>query len=290
MAGAPDLKLTDETPAVSMREMSELCDEALTELDKKLMFYFYLYWDCRNIVRLLKNPDAEIELKGNYSKEQYTDLITSARELTFNVHRYPKFLSEFARAYNYNKDKTGYYPEDDIMFLYYQYGMKCPNKMVREWFQLNLNINNILTAMIARQNGWNVSDYVLGNDEVAEMLRNNSTRDFDLTNELDYVTDLMPIVEETDPVQKERRFDVFRWKWLDEYTFFEPFSFESVFAYMCKLQMLERWSQLDTEQGKAKFEQIITDLRGEAKVPDEFKTVSASKKMKEEGQYNKNEK
>lgn len=277
MAGAPDLRLTDDTQRVSLAEMTEQCNEALTPEDRKLMFYFYLYWDCKNLVKLLKDPDAEIEEKGNYCMEQYVDLITSAKELTFNVHRYPKFLSEFARAYESNKEKENYFPEDEIMLDYYEYAIKCPNKMMRKWFQLNLNLNNILTALIARKNGWEVANYVKGDDEVTDMLRTNTSKDFDLSYELEYVKDLMNIVEETDPVQKERRIDVFRWNWLEEKTFFDPFCIEAVFAYMCKLQMLERWSVLDPEQGKAVFQQIINDLRGEAKVPEEFKPVSVLK-------------
>lgn len=278
MAGAPDLRLSDYTQKMTLAEMTEQCNDALTPEDHKLMFYFYLYWDCKNLVKLLENPDAEIVEQGNYCMEQYIDLITSARELTFNVHRFPRFLSEFARAYNDNKEKENYFAEDEIMLEYYKFASKCPNKMMRQWFSLNLNLNNILTALIARKNGWEVNDYVMGDDDVTEMLRTSTSKDFDLSYDYEFVKDLMPIVEETDPVQKEKRIDVLRWTWLDDKTFLDPFCIESVFAYMCKLQMLERWSTLDAEQGKAIFQQIIEDLRGSAKVPDEFKITSVYNK------------
>ncbi len=126
--------------------------------------------------------------------------------------------------------------------------------------------------MIARKNGWNVADYLQGDTEVNEMIRTNSTKDFNLSTELDYVKDLMQIVDEEDPVQKERRIDAFKWVWLDEQTFFNPFSIEAVFAYLCKLEMIQRWEQLDPEQGRATFERIIDELRGEARVPAEFVT------------------
>lgn len=281
IAGLPDITLADEKMACTMSDFREQCEESLSEADKKLLFYFYLRYDCMNIVKLLKDPNAEIEPFGNYTMEQYTDMLTSARELNFNVHRYPAFMSIFIREYAYNKDKEGYFAEDAMMLQYLQYAMKCPNKMISAWYSLNLDINNILTAMIARKNGWNVSDYIQGDNEVTDMIRHNNTKDFDLTLEFAYVKDLMKIVDEEDPVQKERRIDAFKWIWLDEQTFFEPFSIESVFAYMCKLEMLTRWEKLDPEQGKAKFEEIVENLRGEAKVPDEFKAASP---------YNKNEK
>ncbi|MCR5434713.1 MAG: DUF2764 domain-containing protein, partial [Bacteroidaceae bacterium] len=48
-------------------------------------------------------------------------------------------------------------------------------------------------------------------------------------------------------------------------------SIEALLAYLCKLEMLHRWEKLDPENGKEAFRKIIDDLRGEAKVPEEFK-------------------
>ena len=285
MAGLPDIAL-DSPTSVSISDLREELDMQLSERDRKLIFYFFLETDCQNLVRLLKNPEAETNPNCNYTLEQYRDLITSAREMNFNVHRYPSFLSEFARNYDYNKDTQGWFAEDAMQLAFYEYAMQCPNRMISEWYGLNLNITNILTAMIARQNGWAVADYIQGENEVTEMILTGNTKDFDLTNEFDYVKDLMQIVEQQDPVLKEKQIDAFKWLWLDEQTFFEPFSIEAVFAYLCKLRMLERWEQLDPEKGKETFSRIIEDLRGEARVPEEFVTKTASYN-KQEGGYNK---
>lgn len=271
MAGVPDIALDDARGAQSVAGFKEELAKVLTETDKKLMFYFYLRYDCLNLVKLLKDPNAEISLLGNYSREQYEDMITSAREMNFNVHRYPSFLSIFAREFAYNKDKEGYFPEDAILLEYYKYALKCPNRMLREWFEMNLNVTNILTALIAKKYGWNVADYIQGGNEVCEMIRTSNARDFGLGLELDYVADLMKIVECEYPVEKEKRIDAFKWLWLEEKTFMDVFSIEAVFAYMCKLEMLERWEKLDVETGRETFRQIIENLRGEARVPEEFK-------------------
>lgn len=271
IAGLPDLTLDGGKKDYSVATLKEECADMLTTKDSALLFYYFLKNDCKNLVRLLKNPDAELLPNGNYSREQFTDMITSAREMNFNVHRFPQFMSIYAREFNFNKDKEGWFAEDAMAQAYYEYAMNCPNKMMAEWFKLNFDITNILTAMIARKNGWNVNDYILGDNEVNEMIRTNNTKDFDLRHEYDYVVDLMKIVDEEDPVMKEKRIDAFKWLWLDEQTFFETFSIEAVFAYFCKLEMLERWEKLDVEQGKETFKQIIENLRGEAKVPDEFK-------------------
>ena len=271
MAGVPDIALDDARGAQSVLTFKEELAGQLTEADQKLMFYLYLRYDCLNLVKLLKDPTAEINPLGNFTREQYDDMINSAREMNFNVHRFPQFMSIFAREYAFNKDKQGFFPEDVILSEYYKYSLKCPNRMMRKWFEMNLNVTNILTALIAKKYGWNVSDYIQGDNEVCEMIRHNNVRDFGLGFELDYVADLMKIVDCDDPVAKEKRIDAFKWMWLDEQTFMDVFSIEAVFAYVCKLEMLERWEKLDLETGQETFRQIIENLRGEARVPEEFK-------------------
>ena len=249
IAGLPDIDLKDTKPGLSIEEMREQCEEVLTPGDRKLLFYFFLHFDCVNLVKLLKNPEAEIDQWGNFSLEQLRDLITSATELNFNVHRYPEMAYQFL-----------------------DYAIKtCPNRMMRRWYKLNLDITNILTAMLARSQGWSVGDFIKGEGEVQEMIRENKTKDFNLGLEFDYIPQLMKIVDEKDPVRKEKMIDAFKWIWLDERTFFEPFDMAAVFAYLCKLEMQERWAKLDVEQGKETFQKIIDDLRSEAQVPEEFK-------------------
>lgn len=271
MAGLPDISLDDNKTSVNMAELKEEMDGVLSAADKKIISYFFLQKDCLNIVELLKDRNSKVAEDGNMTMEQYVDLFTSATEMNFNVHRYPAFLSEFVRSYAYNKDKAGYFAKDDMLYQFYKYAIDtCPSKMVGAWYQLNLDVTNILTAMLARKNGWNVSDFIQGENEVTEMILTHNTKDFDLMHEFDYVAELMKIVDCEDPVEKEKKIDAFKWLWLDECTFFEPFSIDAVFAYLCKLDMLARWECLDVEQGQKAFRQIIENLRGAAKVPDEF--------------------
>ena len=259
MAGLPDISLEDTKRRISIADLREELDAVLSDGDKKVLYYFFLKNDCVNLVKLLKNPQAEIDTDGNLTMEQYV-----------------AFMSMFAREFAYNKDKEGYFPEDDMLYKFYQYAIEtCPNKMVRQWYKLNLDITNILTAFLARKNGWNVADYIQGEDEVTEMILTNNTKDFNLTAEYDYVADLMKIVECEDPVEKEKKMDAFKWLWLEEKTFFNIFSIDAVFAYLCKLDMLARWDKLDVETGKETFRQIIENLRGEARVPEEFVAKAA---------------
>lgn len=271
MAGAPTIELADAKPGMSIADMRAQLEPELTDADRRLLGLLFLRHDAENLVALLKDPEAEVTADGLYSREEYGQILQEASEIDLGASKYPAFLIDFAHQYPDMQQQAGFFAEDEMLLRYYQYGIsQSSDSMVRQWFQLNLDVTNIMTAMIARKQGWNASEYVRGEGEVVDMIRTNDSHDFGLGALLDYTAAIMPIVDEQDPVEKERRLDAFKWLWLDEKTFADTFSVEAVFAYLCKLEIQERWARLDAEQGRATFEQIINDLRSEAKVPEEF--------------------
>ncbi len=277
MASLPEIELTD---SLSGSEIDTLWDslresvrEELTPGDRRLVEqYFFLEHDCLNLAALLEDPEATPSPDGVLTAEQYADLMTSAREMNYNVSRYPAFMSDFAREYPSRREERGFYPKDELTYLFLDYATRtCKNPMIREWHKLRLDMMNFLTAVLARRQGWDAGEYVKGDDEVTETIRQNPTgKDFGLGGQLDMTGELMKITEETDPVKKERMADALRWVWLEERTFYDPFSLEAVFAYLAKVEMLRRWAKLDAKTGEETFRHIIETLRGQAEVPKEF--------------------
>lgn len=271
MAGLPELQLSDTKPGYSIAQLREDLQAEIGRHDEWLLQFLFLRHDCQNLVSLLRNPEAELETTGFYTAEQLSELVEDARGIDLGTSAYPQFLRQFVTDYDQNANREGYYPEDEVLRAYYDYCTKhCSDGLMRRWYQLNYDVTNIMTAMIARRQGWKVGDYVKGDGEVQEMIRTNDAKDFNLGSLLPYLPEIMKIVDEEDPVRKERMLDAFKWMWLEEQTFADTFSIEAVFAYLCKLEIQERWARLDVEQGKETFEQIINDLRSEAEVPEEF--------------------
>jgi len=283
MTDVPVLSPEGNNKGISYADFRWMCKEELSKSDMRLLYTVYLKHDCQNLLTLLKNPEAEIKVLGNYTVEELLKLIEECNYDDSKIKGYPSFLPKFLmNSYYIRKDEPGYYPGDDLMMAYYEYAFQNKNKFVVKWFKMNFNITNILTALIARKNGWNVADYIQGDNEITEMMRMNKSKDFDLGREYDYVPELMKIAEMEDPVEKEKRIDAYKWVWLDEHTFADAFCIETVFAYLCKLEMLDRWEKLDPATGKQTFTEIIENLRGEARVPDEFVAKSIVSKVAED--------
>ena len=181
------------------------------------------------------------------------------------------YLSTFISDYLNTPAESMVLQEDHLAALYYEHAMKCGNKFVSSWFEFNLNINNILVAFTARKFKWDIVSYIVGNTEVCEALRTSSARDFGLSGEVDVFESLVKISEITELVEREKKLDALRWNWMEDAIFFDYFTVERIFAFLLKLEMIERWISLDKERGNQLFRSIIESLKNEVQIPAEFR-------------------
>ncbi len=151
------------------------------------------------------------------------------------------------------------------------FGRESKNSLLSGWFELNLNIGNLLSAIYARKYKMEVAKYIVGNNKTANLIRENSnSRDFGISMELEYFDAIQRISEEEDIYDRERKIDKFRWDWLEENTVFDYFNIEYIFAYLCKLQILERWVSLNAEEGERVFRELINNLKNKTELPEDF--------------------
>ena len=149
---------------------------------------------------------------------------------------------------------------------YYRVRLTCHNKFMRRWTEFNLNINNIMTALICRQNGWNIADNIVGKNAVTDaIMANQNVKDFGLRDEVDNMGALMQILDTENLMEREQRIDALKWQWLEENTMFEFFTVEQVLVQFLKAQMLNRWNILTAEEGERVFRQIIENLKKDVK-------------------------
>lgn len=102
-------------------------------------------------------------------------------------------------------------------------------------------------------------------------MRTSSARDFGLSGEVDVFESLVKISEITELVEREKKLDALRWNWMEEAIFFDYFTVERIFAFLLKLEMIERWISLDKERGNQLFRSIIESLKNEVQIPAEFR-------------------
>ena len=274
VTGLPELTLEDNKLRYSVADFKKEFYPELSSGDKKLVDLFYLRFDNENVLSLLKDREAQIDERGNYSADSIRAIIGQIQEegkiLTPNV--LPSYLNQFITSYMLDPTFTEgkVMVVDRLAALYYAYAMKCGNDFLSSWFEFNLHVNNILVALTARKFKMEVEPLIVGDTEVCQTLRSSNARDFGLSSEVDYLEQVVKISEIADLVEREKKIDQLRWKWMEDKTFFEYFSLERLYVFLLQTDIIERWLTLDKEKGNQMFRSIIAALKDEVKVPVEY--------------------
>lgn len=271
VAGFPDISLDDGKLSCSVSDFRTDVYPQLASSDQKLVDLFYLKFDNQNLISLLKDKEAPVKTEGTLTGEELLALIETVRNGDIPDKKYPAYLSEFVSQYINLASEELYKAEDLLASLYYQYAMSCKNQFISEWFEFNLNVNNILSAYAARKYKLDVASVIVGNTPACEQLRTSNARDFGLGDTIDYMDQVQRISETEELVERERKIDTLKWKWLEEYSFFYYFTIERIFVFLMFLDMTERWISLDKQKGYELFRQMIENLKEEISIPDEFK-------------------
>ena len=272
VTGLPELSLEDGKLSYTVANFKTDIYPILSKSDKKLVDLFYLQFDNRNLLTLLKDMEASVDSSlGNYSADDLLSVISSIKGKTASDKKFPSFFHEFVALYLNTPVEERLGMEDKLYGYYYDYAMKCGNSFVSAWFELNLNVNNILAAMAARKYKMEVAKVPVGSNWVADSLRKSNARDFGLADELEYFDQLVRINDTIDLVDREKKIDLMKWNWMEENTFFNYFTIEKIFVFLMKLEMIERWISFDKEKGNEMFRQLIGQLKNEVQIPQEFR-------------------
>lgn len=135
------------------------------------------------------------------------------------------------------------------------------NDFLKQYAQYDITLRNILVALQGRKYGRDVTDEFVGNDDVVEQLRKSRLQDFGLKGDIEQMDEILAMFETSNLVEREMKLDALRWNYIEDATFFNYFGVEKLIVALLKLSMVQRWAQLDEEDGRLRFEKIIKEIR-----------------------------
>ncbi len=153
--------------------------------------------------------------------------------------------------------------EDDFRTqLLYEQGMHSRNRFVRDWFEYNLNLNNVMAAAVCHKHGYAPEKVIVGDNEVAQLLRKGGVaKNANLAAVLPDLKEIIAVSEIQDLLERERHIDALRWQWIDERVRFKYFEIDNVLAYYLQATILHRWDDLTKEQGERIFREMLADMK-----------------------------
>ncbi len=267
IAGLPDIFLDDAELQFSMLDFKNMLEEHLKPEDYKLAELLFLPYDNKKLLDYLnENYDNQYEL----SKFSYEDF-----DLEFSDDSegaLPDYMYKFVEIYKdeeLSKDVNKTW-ENLLTEMYYEYVLKTKNKFLKQWFEFNQNLNNIIIGYNCRKFEMEAEQQLLGDNFVTRAILNSNAKDFGLETELEYVSEILNLAENENLMAREKGLDQLKWDKVEEITLFDYFTIDVILAYTIKLDIAYRWLELDEETGREMFKKIIDDLKSGFEFPKEF--------------------
>lgn len=264
VSGLQDITLDIHKLLSNQQAFKETLKSEVHPNDYLLVEKLFLPYDNANLLNLLEKNSQPFIDKGNVTKETLEDNIKEPEEL-------PEYMKRFIVAY---KNKEPLFPElspeNELTTLFYQDMLTEKNEFLRNWFHFDLTIRNILTALAARKHKIDYENQIIGTDEISEAIKKSHARDFGLSNEIDYLENLVDASRIDDIQAREKAVDQLKWDYLEDVTFFNYFTIEKILAYIIKLGLVERWLAIDKDYGREMFEKLLNELQSTYKLPETF--------------------
>lgn len=294
-ASLPTLK-SDDYKSLDYSSASfilELRDQA-TAADRRLIDLLLLQGDNKVLLSILEEktpPLSDIPLV--IGEERLRALIATLKDKEsdgkvvklgdkkVSTDEYPEYMVGFVREYLHDQEidrPAEYFYEDILANEYFRYAQKKGDKFIRTWLSLERNASLVLAAITAKRFNLDARKIIIGESELVSLLRSGHWTEISFLEESEVVDAVMKISEEEHLAVREHKIDDFKWAFLDNLTFADTFSIDTMLAYFLRLQILERWAVLDKERGERVFRDIVDHLNKEGKEGlERYKEMSRKK-------------
>ncbi|MCB5271822.1 MAG: DUF2764 domain-containing protein [Candidatus Cloacimonetes bacterium] len=280
IAGLPTISIDDSKLAITPELFRQEAQQQLSKADYHLLKLLHLPDEISNLLlELYKRHDKQPNPEGLNSREYWVKYLDFLRHKANSPNLdtpeefayLPSFIAQiFLDAFAEEELPPSSVLEHQMLSHFFEFAAEHPNKFIVEWFDLQRNIKNILSAINGRHHELDFAPYLIGDDETVTNLKKSHAADFSLGKDHPFFDELMRIWEQNNILYRERSYDVLRNKWIDEQNFFEYFNIDRILGYYSKLRIINRWLVADAELGKEVFHDTLNKLENSFEFPDDF--------------------
>lgn len=264
VAGLQDVTIDTDRLVFDNNALQKELRDVLSKKDYLLYQKILLPIDNQNLLNILNKADISFNELGSFSKEE---LEANIRE----PYSLPEYMQKFINAF---KENEPIYPslswENQLLSLFYDEVLQDKNEFIRNWYELDYNVKNILTGVLCKKHKMSLETQIIGNNDIAKTIKASQSSDLGLTGIVDYIEDIINIAQNSDAIEREKAIDVFKWNYLNEMIFFEYFTIDRILTFVIKTNMIERWLKIDTQYGNELFGMLQKELKSSFKLKELF--------------------
>jgi len=279
IASLPAISMDDNKLVYNPEQFRTEAKTQLKETDYRLLLLLHLLDELANLLKVLYGIEIESEDDSLFDAGYWQEFIALAKQRLSNPNvqfpdQYsilPAFVLAFVCELLNLEDLPPFLDaEHKILQIFFAYCAKHENRFIKEWFELERNIRNILVAINGRNHKLEYAKYLIGDDYMVKNLSQSHAADFGLGKEHPLFDSVFRIWEQNDILYRERGYDILRNKWIDDQNFFDYFNINRLLGYYSKLRIIRRWLTADAELGKEVFHDTLNKLENSFEFPEDF--------------------
>ena len=276
ISGLPDISFSDTKKKLDLYLIKESLKQNIDPEDYYLIDLFYYKFDNQNIINILLNKDFAFNPIGNFNQLEIEEELKRIKDEGKKSNGlFPEYLQDFIHQYYINQENKVTL-ENDLSLAYFNYALSLDNIFIKNIFRFEMILRNFLAATLSRKYNLEYENEILGNDEISLMIKRSNAKDYNISGEFEYTSQLLQIADIEDIIEREKKTDQLRWNKIDDAIFFHYFTIERIYAYMLKLEIINRWLDLEKEKGKHKFNEVLNKLQSSYEFPKETLIYSNS--------------
>lgn len=262
ISGLPNISLQDAHVPFSAKIFLDELKDKIDNEDFALVCMLYYYRDNRNLLDILFSKNNMLKPEGYYSLPELKKSVDGNVLL-------PQYMNDFIASFRGNKNcYTEAEWEAKLTEAYFRTALKTENDFLNMWMEFELNLKNLMLVMSNRKQELPFSEIILEANEMAALMKENPAADFSTQTSIDFLNQVVQILETENLIEREKKIDALRWKKVEEMTFFNYFTIEAILSFIIKLMILERWTMLKQEQEKEFLPSILKSFTEKIKIPN----------------------
>ncbi len=265
ISSLPDLSIGMDTKQIDFEKTFDLIQRNLTPEDNELFQYLIYPNDISTLLSILFHEYHQLPLfllkkVAVYSEEE-------VREYRFFKSNFPDFLNDFlveneARFPTMTMQEM----EEKLMANFYEEVANLNNPFITEYFHFLKKLKNLGAAFNYSAYKFLSAPLIKDSERLVGQIGPNSSPTATLTKDYPYVEEFVKVLSGGKPEKIENFIDRILWDFLEDNNK-SSFSREEVFTYTLKLQMIQRWSLLDFNEGSKRFKKLHKDIISNVQFP-----------------------
>ena len=200
------------------------------------------------VIQSKEAKKAELREPCLLDKESMMELIESPED-------FPDFVIDYLQE-NYDIEAR-YRNIESLYIAYFEYLRQNESLFLQDYGDFESKLRTVIAAIRIRKMGLKLDEKISGHEEIKQhILSNLNVPDFDLKALFPEIEYLLDIFEE-EPMTREKGIDKIRYDYLNQMTFENPFMEKTVYSFIIRLMILERWENADEIRGREIISSIV---------------------------------